>query len=218
MKKPSKPVKSSKKASSSKVTKRTAKASVNSKSVTNRAKAKRKSTKSKKIDFGFLKKAFAAAAILIGVSFGAQMIDVDGNKPSVAGVSEAKGAIYLVVPKEVKVGETVKAEMWSNSTQTVNAAQASLVFSDQLEFVKVDDSDSAYDVDPPITNTETNVVVPKGSLTPLSSNQKIGTVEFMAVESGDALLAFDDKTKLLTSDGNNNIVGETADYTVTIVR
>ena len=121
----------------------------------------------------------------------------------------ANATIYLTPASgSYQVGSTISVSIRENSnTDQVNAAQADLAYSSNLQYLSVDSSGSNFDVGPSPTIGNGTVSVPRGSTAPLTGDKLLAVVNFKVVATGQASVQMQGTSQVLSYDDASNIAG-----------
>lgn len=117
--------------------------------------------------------------------------------------------------QSVKAGETVMVTIKVNSgTDLVNAVQANLSYpQDSLEFVSVDGTGSAFDIEAQKANENGVVKVARGVLKPVSGEKVVAKVNFKAKKNAASVLlkTNSDSAVIRSTDNMNILLGSTVE-------
>lgn len=140
------------------------------------------------------------------------------SRQALAAETNTPGIVLTSSTDTVTNGKEFSVEVRTNSSQPINAVTALVSYpTDQLTLVSVSDAGSAFDVNVPQTNSAGLVTMTKGSLTPVTGNQLVGTLLFKAKAVGTAPLTVTTDSKLVNSSTNTNILFQFGTEIITIV-
>jgi hypothetical protein len=143
---------------------------------------------------------------------GALAVSVLLAAQALAGMGTAQAAgndtLYLSPASgNYTVGETFSVEIRENSNaEQVNAVQADLGYSANLQFVSVDATGSAFSVDAQKSGGNGAVTVARGSTTPVTGDKLVAKVNFKVLAAGTGALEVKASSALVGSADNRNIV------------
>jgi hypothetical protein len=134
-----------------------------------------------------------------------------GGSSSGSSSSAVKNGNLSLTPssQQVKKGSDLTLEIWADSHgQQVNAVQVNLAYpADKLNFVKVDESGSAFSISANSTGGNGKVTISRGNIKPVSGRVLVAKVQFTALDdSGNASVTFDKGTSLISSVTNKDIL------------
>lgn len=156
------------------------------------------------------------------------------KKPAIvaaAGIFAVAGAILLLTTRastthqlyfgpsttDTKpVGSTFTAEVRANSgTVPVNAVEVKVLYpADKLQFVGIDGTGSAFDIDSPASGNANGVVtLSRGKVGGVKGDVPVGKITFKVLAAGSATLSFGSGSMLLASSNNQSIVSSTGTAT-----
>jgi len=143
------------------------------------------------------------------------------------GKAAAAEAVFKLDPQttSVAVDGTFWVDVTVDTDTAVNAVQADLTFSPtKLEVLEVDDEGSAFSVkaeDPDIDNTNGTIQIVRGEYTPgvTGTGQLLAKIQFKALTTGAATLAFESTSMILADADNEDILNlsnsDSGSYTIT---
>ena len=128
------------------------------------------------------------------------------------GTTTGSQATMYITPNKQRLAldGSLTANIWVNSySQPVNAVQAILTYpADKLFYVSSDATSSQFTIQAESTNTEGQLIIARGSTTPLTGDQLVATVVFKPKVAGKAALNFDAASQLLSAETNQNILAQ----------
>lgn len=130
-----------------------------------------------------------------------------GGPGSSTGIS-----MYITPSKQQLNRDSLIANVWVDSrNEPVNAVQAIINYpADKLIYVSSNSDSSQFTIQAETANTEGRLVIARGSTVPLTGDQLVATVVFKPTDStGKAALNFDAASQLLSSNTNQNVLGQT---------
>jgi hypothetical protein len=171
---------------------------------TSKPKAKKSGKlKSSSIFSGRLVLSFVIAFAAVGAYL---IISANAAKP----VNNVVALSLSPTSQRLNVNQTITVEVRLNTNnQTVNAVQADMTYAaDKFEFVSIDATTSAFDIEAPSSGGNGTVSVIRGSITPLnSSNLLVGRVNFRAIASGRKLpITFASSSQVIRAEDSVNIL------------
>lgn len=105
------------------------------------------------------------------------------------------------------VGQNFTVEVRENSNaEQVNAVQADLGYSGNLQFLSVDDTGSAFGVDAQKSGGNGAVTIARGSTTPVTGDKLVAKVNFKVLSAGNGTIEMRPSSAVVSSAENRNIV------------
>lgn len=120
--------------------------------------------------------------------------------------AQSADSIYLTpATGTYTVGNTFTVTIRENSSTAVNAAQADLGYSSNLEFVSIDGAGSAFGIDASSTGGGGSVSISRGNIAAVSGDQLISKVTFKVIGAGAASITMLPSSEVLSSTTNQNV-------------
>lgn len=124
-------------------------------------------------------------------------------------VQAAGNDTMYIIPKSgaYAVGQNVVVELRANSnSEQVNAVQFEMGYSSNMQFISIETTGSAYNVDAQKNHVNGKVVVARGSTTPLTGDKLVAIVNLRVMATGTGNLQTLNSSVLVNSAENKNIV------------
>lgn len=104
------------------------------------------------------------------------------------------------------VGTSFTVSVRENTSTQVNAVQADLSYSSNIQFVSIDASGSAFGIDASSTGGGGVVSMSRGTIVPVSGDKLVAKVTFKVVSGGTATISMQDSSVVLSSSTNTDVI------------
>lgn len=126
------------------------------------------------------------------------------------GLANAEGndTLYIVPgSNSYAVGQSFTVQLRENSNaEQVNAVQADISYSSELEFASIDVNGSAFGVDAQKTGGNGLITIARGSTTPVTGDKLIAYIKFNVVKTGTGTVTINNSSVVVSQVGNKNVV------------
>lgn len=141
-------------------------------------------------------------AIASGLALTLALIELAGT------ASAASGGVIYVTPASgtYATGATVAVTVRENSnSEQVNAVQADMTYSSNLQYLSIDGSQSAFGVDANKTAGNGSVSIARGNTSPLTGDKLVAVVNFKVTAAGAASIQMQSTSQLMSYSTNTDI-------------
>lgn len=122
-------------------------------------------------------------------------------------IAQAANSIYVTPSAgSYPAGSSLTVEIRENTSSLVNAVQADMRYSDNLQFVGIDAAGTAFGIDASSTGSGGLVSIARGTIEPVRGDQLVAKVSFKVLATGAATLKLEDSSIVLSSETNTNVI------------
>lgn len=121
--------------------------------------------------------------------------------------AQAADSIYVTPASgNYPVGTSFTVSVRENTSTQVNAVQADLAYSSNIQFVSIDASGSAFGIDASSTGGGGVVSMSRGTIVPVSGDKLVAKVTFKVVAAGKATISMQESSVVLSSSTNTDVI------------
>lgn len=152
------------------------------------------------------------------VQFGATITPPTPTPPTPTPPMPTAQSLYVTPASgSFTVGSDIVVEIRAHSGATlINAVQADIAYSSNLQYVSSDISASAFSVAAQNTGGSGVVTIALGTITPVSGDQLIAKVTFKVLAAGSGTIDLKDTSSALAADDSQNVITTRRDGSYTL--